>query len=163
MNLPFRIGQGYDVHRFAKGRKLVLGGVEIPHERGLEGHSDADCLAHALADALLGALGLPDIGFYFPPDDPSLEGIDSMEILRKAKDECKAKGYIVGNVDATIIAETPKMSPHVPAMKKRLAETLGVAADQVGVKATTNEGIGSMGQSEGIATHAVCLLVARTG
>ena len=163
MSLPFRIGQGYDVHRFAKGRKLILGGVEIPHERGLEGHSDADFLAHALADALLGALGLPDIGFYFPPDDPSLEAIDSMEILRKAKDECKAKGYIVGNVDATIIAETPKMSPHVPAMKKRLAETLGVAADQVGVKATTNEGIGSMGQSEGIATHAVCLLVARTG
>ena len=163
MSLPFRIGQGYDVHRFAKGRKLILGGVEIPHERGLEGHSDADCLAHALADALLGALGLPDIGFYFPPDDPSLEGIDSMEILRKAKDECKAKGYIVGNVDATIIAETPKMSPHVPAMKKRLAETLGVAADQVGVKATTNEGIGGMGQSEGIATHAVCLLVPRTG
>ena len=163
MSLPFRIGQGYDIHRFAKGRKLVLGGVEIPHELGLEGHSDADCLAHALADALLGALGLPDIGIYFPPNDPNLEGIDSMRILRKAKEECTAKGYIVGNVDTTIIAEHPKINPHIPLMKDRLAETLEIMPEQVGVKATTNEGIGSIGKSEGIATHAVCLLVAKTG
>ncbi len=161
MNPPFRIGQGYDVHRFEKGRKLVLGGVEIPHEKGLAGHSDADCLAHALADALLGALGLPDIGVYFPPDDPNLKDIDSMKILREAKEECEAKGYVVGNVDATIIAEIPKMSPHVPAMKKRVAEILAITPDRVGVKATTNEEIGGIGKGEGIAVHAVCMMVAK--
>ncbi len=158
MNPPFRIGQGYDVHRLVKGRRLVLGGVEIPHEFGLEGHSDADCLAHALADALYGALGLPDIGSHFPPDDPTLEGIDSMLILGKAREACAERGYAPANVDATILAEAPKIGPHITAMKKRLAEVLGLSPDQVGVKATTHEGIGGIGRGEGIAAHAVCLL-----
>ena len=157
---PFRTGQGYDVHRFAPGRRLVLGGVEIPHHEGLDGHSDADCLAHAVADAILGALGLPDIGTHFPPDDPSLEGIDSMEIVRKAVEECRAKGYKVGNVDATVIAEVPKIAPHVGPMKDRLSKVLGIQADCVGIKATTNEGIGGIGRGEGIATHVACLLLA---
>ena len=161
MSQPFRIGQGYDVHRFAADRRLILGGVEIPHHEGLDGHSDADCLAHAVADAILGALGLPDIGTYFPPDDPSLEGIDSMEIVRKAIEECGAKGYEVGNVDATVIAEVPKIAPYVGAMKDRLSEVLGIRADCVGIKATTNEGIGGIGRGEGIAVHATCLLVAQ--
>jgi len=159
MNHPFRIGQGYDVHRFAEGRKLILGGVEIPHALGLEGHSDADCLTHALADAILGALALPDIGVHFPPSDPTLEGMDSMKILLKAKEECEARGYFIGNVDATIIAEKPTISPYVDAMKERLAQVLDVETNQVGIKATTNEGIGGIGRGEGIGAHAVCLLV----
>lgn len=159
MSVPFRIGQGYDVHRLVKGRRLVLGGVEIPHEYGLDGHSDADCLAHALADALYGALGLPDIGTHFPPSDPALEGIDSMLILGKAREACEERGCAVANVDATILAEAPKIGPHVPAMKARLAEVLDVSPEQVGVKATTHEGIGGIGRGEGIAAHAVCLLV----
>ena len=156
---PFRTGQGYDVHRFAPGRKLVLGGVEIPHHEGLDGHSDADCLAHAVADAILGALGLPDIGIHFPPDDPSLKGMDSMEIVRQAVEECRAKGYKVANIDATVIAEAPKIAPHVGAMKERLSEVLGIRTDCVGIKATTNEGIGGIGRGEGIAAHAICLLL----
>jgi 2-C-methyl-D-erythritol 2,4-cyclodiphosphate synthase len=159
MNHPFRIGQGYDVHRFAEGRKLILGGVEIPYALGLEGHSDADCLIHALADAILGALGLPDIGVHFPPSDPNLEGIDSMKILLKAKEQCEAMGYLIGNVDATIIAEKPTISPYVNAMKERLSKILDVETNQIGIKATTNEGIGGIGNGEGIAAHAVCLLV----
>ena len=162
MNQPIRIGQGYDIHRFAEGRKLVLGGVDIPHELGLEGHSDADCLAHAIADALLGSLGLADIGNYFPTDDIELKGIDSMKILLKAKEECDSRNYEVGNVDATIIAEAPKMAPHIPAMKKRLAEILSLAPEQIGVKAATNEEIGGIGRSEGIAVHAICLMVKKT-
>jgi len=162
MNHPFRIGQGYDVHRFAEGRKLILGGVEIPHALGLEGHSDADCLTHALADAILGALALPDIGVHFPPSDPSLEGIDSMKILLKAKEQCEAKGYLIGNVDATIIAEKPTISPYVSAMKERLAQILDVETNQIGIKATTNEGIGGIGLGEGIEAHAVCLLVSNS-
>ena len=159
MNHLFRIGQGYDVHRLAEGRKLILGGVEIPHALGLEGHSDADCLTHALADAILGALALPDIGVHFPPSDPTLEGIDSMKILLMAKGECEARGYLIGNVDATIIAEKPMITPYVNAMKKRLAEVLDLETGQVGIKATTHEGIGGIGRGEGIASHAVCLLV----
>ncbi|MBU63546.1 MAG: 2-C-methyl-D-erythritol 2,4-cyclodiphosphate synthase [Opitutae bacterium] len=159
MNHPFRIGQGYDVHRFAEGRKLILGGIEIPHALGLEGHSDADCLIHALADAILGAVGLPDIGFHFPPSEPALEGIDSMKILLKAKEQCETKGYLIGNVDATIIAEKPRISPYVEAMKERLSKILEVETNQVGIKATTNEGIGGIGNGEGIAAHAVCLLI----
>ncbi len=161
MSIPFRIGQGYDVHRLVKGRRLVLGGVEIPYEYGLEGHSDADCLAHALADALYGALGLPDIGSHFPPSDPTLEGIDSMLILKKARETCGKRGYAVANMDATILAEAPKIGPHVHAMKKRLAEVLGISPEQLGVKATTHEGIGGIGRGEGIAAHAVCLLAAK--
>ena len=162
MNHPFRIGQGYDVHRFAEGRKLILGGIEIPHALGLEGHSDADCLIHALADAILGAVGLPDIGFHFPPSEPALEGIDSMKILLKAKEQCETKGYLIGNVDATIIAEKPRISPYVEAMKERLSKILEVETNQVGIKATTNEGIGGIGNGEGIAAHAVCLLVSNS-
>ena len=159
MNHTFRIGQGYDIHRFAEGRKLILGGIEIPHALGLEGHSDADCLIHALADAILGAVGLPDIGFHFPPSEPALEGIDSMKILLKAKEQCETKGYLIGNVDATIIAEKPRISPYVEAMKERLSKILEVETNQVGIKATTNEGIGGIGNGEGIAAHAVCLLI----
>ena len=159
MKIPFRIGQGYDVHRFATGRKLVLGGVEIIHDRGLDGHSDADCLTHALADSLFGALGLPDIGRQFPPDDPELKDMDSMIILQKAIEECRKRGYRVGNVDATIIAEEPKIAPYVDAMKQRLAEVLEITADEIGLKATTNETIGGIGKGEGIAAHAVCLLI----
>ncbi|MDA9962222.1 2-C-methyl-D-erythritol 2,4-cyclodiphosphate synthase [Opitutales bacterium] len=162
MNQPFRIGQGYDIHRFAEGRKLILGGIEIPHALGLEGHSDADCLTHALADAILGALALPDIGVHFPPSDPALEGIDSMKILLKAKEQCEAKGYLIGNVDATIIAEKPTISPYVDAMKERLAQILDVETNQIGIKATTNEGIGGIGRGEGIGAHAVCLLVSNS-
>ena len=161
MKPPFRIGQGYDVHRFATGRKLILGGVEIIHERGLDGHSDADCLTHALADSLFGALGLPDIGRQFPHDDPELKDMDSMIILRKAIEECRKRGYRVGNVDATIIAEEPKISPYVDAMKQRLSEVLEVTTDEIGLKATTNEGIGGIGEKEGVAAHAVCLLFSK--
>ena len=161
MKTPFRIGQGYDVHRFATGRKLILGGVEVIHDRGLDGHSDADCLTHALADSLFGALGLPDIGRQFPPDDPQLKDMDSMIILRKAIEECRKRGYRVGNVDATIIAEEPKISPYVDAMKQRLSEVLEVTTDEIGLKATTNEGIGGIGEKEGVAAHTVCLLISK--
>ncbi len=158
---PFRIGLGYDIHRFRAGRRLVLGGVEIPADEGLDGHSDADCLTHALADSVLGALGLPDIGHFFPNDDASIEGIDSQEILKKAVAEAKSRGYAVGNVDIAIIAEKPKLMPHVPAMKEVLAASLGVLPDCVGLKATTNEKIGDLGKGLGIAAHATCLLIAQ--
>ena len=153
-----RIGHGYDAHRFAAGRPLILGGVTIPHERGLLGHSDADVLTHALADSILGALALPDIGFYFPPSDPNCEGIDSQEILKKAVAEADRLGYKVANVDCSIIAETPKILPHVAAMKKVLAKSLGVSENDVGVKATTNEKMGWEGEKQGIGVHAVSLL-----
>ena len=158
--LPFRIGLGYDIHRFKAGRRLILGGVEIPSDEGLDGHSDADCLTHALADAVLGALGLSDIGHFFPNDDPSIEGIDSQEILKKAVAEAKDRGYSIGNVDIAIIAEKPKLMPHVPAMKQVLARSLGVEVECIGLKATTNEKIGDLGKGHGIAAHATALLVA---
>lgn len=158
---PFRIGLGYDIHRFKAGRRLVLGGVDIPDEEGLDGHSDADCLTHALADAVLGALGLSDIGHFFPNDDPDIEGIDSQEILKKAVAEAHSRGYTIGNVDLAIIAEKPKLMPHVPAMKEVLAKSLGVDIDCVGLKATTNEKIGDLGKGLGIAAHATALLVAK--
>ena len=154
----FRIGHGYDVHRLTAGRKLILGGVDVPFERGLLGHSDADVLTHALADSILGALALPDIGFYFPPSDPNCEGIDSQEILKKAVAEADRLGYKVANVDCSIIAETPKIMPHVAAMKKVLAKSLGVSENDVGVKATTNEKMGWEGEKQGIGVHAVSLL-----
>ncbi len=158
MNCNFRIGHGYDVHRLVEGRKCIIGGVEIPSKLGLLGHSDADVLAHALADSILGALALPDIGFYFPPSDPTCEGIDSQEILKKAVSEAARLGYKVGNVDCSIIAETPKILPHVAAMKKVLAKSLGVSPEDVGVKATTNEKMGWEGDKQGIGVHAVSLL-----
>ncbi len=157
--LPFRIGLGYDIHRMQTGRKLVLGGIEIPSSHGLEGHSDADCLIHALADAVLGAMGLPDIGHFFPNTDAACAGMDSALILRRAVAEADQRGYRVGNVDIALIAERPKLAPHIPAMKERLAALMGISPQEVGLKATTQEKIGSLGRGEGIAAHATCLLL----
>ena len=156
---PLRIGHGYDLHQLTNGRKLILGGVEIPHERGLLGHSDADCLIHALADAMFGALGLPDVGHYFPDDSPENKDMDSVRILEKAIEESKSAGYKVGNVDLTILAQRPKMAPHIQSIKNSLSQVLEVAPSQIGIKATTNEKLGPIGREEGIAAFAVCLLV----
>jgi len=158
---PYLIGQGYDIHRFGSKRPLILGGVEIPYHKGLLAHSDGDCVAHAAADAILGALGLPDIGNFFPDDDPDIEGIDSREILRSVVQKAQAKGYAIANLDTTILAEAPKISPHVEAMKKAMADAMGVSPERIGIKATTHEGIGSIGREEGIAALAVCLLAAK--
>jgi 2-C-methyl-D-erythritol 2,4-cyclodiphosphate synthase len=148
-------GLGYDIHRFAEGRALVLGGVEIPHDRGLEGHSDADVLSHAIADAVLGAIGEQDIGHHFPNTDPSIRGISSLEILEKAANLARARGARINSIDATVIAEAPKIAPHVFVMRERIAAALGLPAARVAVKATTNEGLGSIGRGEGIAAMAV--------
>ncbi|MGF1449549.1 MAG: 2-C-methyl-D-erythritol 2,4-cyclodiphosphate synthase [Opitutales bacterium] len=156
--LPYRIGTGYDVHRFAEGRPLVLGGIQIPHTRGLDGHSDADVLTHALADAILGALALPDIGHYFPPSNPDIAGIDSQKILAKACQEAAARGYAIGNVDVALIAEEPKIGPHLDAMKACLARTMECTPAQIGIKATTHEKLGAFGRAEGMAAQAVVLL-----
>ena len=160
MSSKFRIGYGYDVHQLVEGRKCVIGGVEIESRLGLLGHSDADVLSHAIADAILGAAALPDIGFFFPPSDPSCKDIDSQKIVMRAVAEAAKRGYKVGNVDCAIIAETPKMLPHIPAMKAVLARSLGVEPEDVGIKATTNEKMGWEGRKEGIGAHAVCLLEA---
>lgn len=149
------MGIGYDVHRLVEGRKLILGGVEIPHHLGLEGHSDADVLSHAIADALLGAAGQPDIGYFFPPDDESIRGISSLEILRKAAAVVRENGGSINNIDATLVAERPKILPHVPLMKERIAEALGIHPSQTGIKATTNERLGFPGRQEGICAMAV--------
>jgi len=156
---PFRIGNGYDIHRLVPERALILGGVNIPHTLGLLGHSDADVLTHAVMDALLGALGLGDIGHYFPPDDPQWAGADSVILLTQVRRWVAEQGWQVANVDTVVVAERPKLKPHIPAMQARLAEALGVAPAQVGVKATTNERLGPVGREEGIAAHAVALLV----
>ncbi|MFZ9933257.1 MAG: 2-C-methyl-D-erythritol 2,4-cyclodiphosphate synthase [Chthoniobacterales bacterium] len=148
-------GLGYDVHRFIAGRPLLLGGVEIPHEKGLEGHSDADVLCHAIADAVLGAIGEQDIGHHFPNTDPTIRGISSLLILEKAANLVRSRGAHINSVDATVIAEAPKIGPHVVFMRERLASTLGIPAARVAVKATTNEGLGSIGRGEGIAALAV--------
>lgn len=148
-------GIGYDVHRFAAHRPLVLGGVTIPHSHGLEGHSDADVLCHAIADALLGAMGLPDIGHYFPPGDPACKDIRSLEILVKCRELAAAAGLRIVNVDSTVIAEAPKVLPHREAMRRHIGEALGIAPERVGVKATTNEAMGFVGRGEGIAALAV--------
>lgn len=153
--MPTRSGIGYDVHRLVEGRKLILGGVEIAFEKGLEGHSDADVLSHAIADAVLGAMGEPDIGHYFPPTDASIEGICSLDILRKCAEIAAEKGATIVNVDSTMIAEAPKILPHAAEMKANIAEALGIAVDQVGVKATTNERMGFPGRGEGMAAMAV--------
>lgn len=152
MNLS---GIGYDVHRFAENRPLILGGVEIPHSHGLDGHSDADVLAHAVADAILGAIGERDIGHHFPNTDESIRGISSLEILRKVADLLRSRGARLLNIDATLIAEAPKIYPHVAAMRGNLAEVLGIPTQRVGVKATTNEAMGFVGRREGIAALAV--------
>jgi 2-C-methyl-D-erythritol 2,4-cyclodiphosphate synthase len=151
----FRSGIGYDAHRFGEGRKLVLGGIEIQHARGLEGHSDADVLAHAIADALLGAIGERDIGHHFPNSDESIRGISSLEILRRVGEILTAKNYRVANVDATLIAEAPKIALHLEAMREKISATLGIDVGQVGIKATTNEGMGALGRGEGMAAMAV--------
>ena len=152
MNL---VGIGYDVHRFAEGRALILGGVEIPHSHGLEGHSDADVLCHAIADAILGAIGEPDIGYHFPNTDPACRGMSSLEIVRRAGELVKAQGGRVINIDATLVAEAPRMAPHIAEMKANLGRVLGLEERRVGIKATTNERLGFLGRREGIAAMAV--------
>ncbi|BDF70916.1 2-C-methyl-D-erythritol 2,4-cyclodiphosphate synthase [Oscillospiraceae bacterium] len=153
-----RIGHGYDVHRLTQGRRLVLGGVDIPWDRGLLGHSDADVLTHAVMDALLGAAGLGDIGKAFPDTDPAYEGADSVALLERVARMIGQAGYRVGNVDATVLAQRPKLLPHIPQMRMNLARAMGVAEGRVNVKATTEEGLGFTGSGEGMAAHAVCLL-----
>jgi 2-C-methyl-D-erythritol 2,4-cyclodiphosphate synthase len=153
-----RVGLGYDVHRFDPKRPLVLGGVRIPHDRGLLGHSDADVLTHAICDALLGAAGLGDIGTHFPDTDEAYRGISSLELLRRVVGMLRETGFRVVNVDATVIAEEPKLAAHFPPMRERLSEPLGVPAACIGLKATTNEGLGALGRAEGIAAIAVCLI-----
>ncbi|MFM1559537.1 MAG: 2-C-methyl-D-erythritol 2,4-cyclodiphosphate synthase [Roseibacillus sp.] len=150
-----RVGIGYDVHQFAEDRKLILGGVEIPHSHGLQGHSDADVLSHAIADAVLGALGLPDIGHYFPPDDESIEGISSLEILAKCRELAAEQGASLTNIDSTLIAEAPRVLPHRDAMRENIGRALGLDPSLIGIKATTNERMGFVGREEGIAAMAV--------
>lgn len=153
-----RIGHGYDVHRLVEGRRLILGGVEIPFERGLDGHSDADVLIHAVMDALLGAAALRDIGFLFPDTDERYRGIDSTLLLKSVMEKLKEKRLCVGNVDVTVLAQRPKLKPYIPQMIENLARLLELPADRVNIKATTEEGLGFTGSGEGIACHAVCLL-----
>lgn len=156
--MNIRIGHGFDVHAFANDRKLIIGGVEIPHELGLLGHSDADVLLHAICDALLGAAGLGDIGRHFPDSDPRYKGIDSRELLRHVHGLLKGQGWRVGNVDATIIAQAPKMAPHITAMRNNIAADLDTPVETINVKATTTERLGFTGRGEGIAAEAVCLI-----
>ena len=153
-----RIGHGYDVHRLVEGRKLILGGVEIPYERGLLGHSDADVLTHAVMDALLGACALGDIGHLFPDSDPAYAGADSLRLLDEVVFRLHAGGFRVGNVDATVLAQAPKLAPHLTAIRRNLADRLQVPLSRVSVKATTEEGLGFTGAGEGMAAHAVALL-----
>ena len=157
MNL--RIGHGYDIHRLVEGRPLILGGVTINHPLGLDGHSDADVLVHALMDALLGALALGDIGRHFPPDDPRWRGADSLVLLRQVAGLVREKGWQVVNADTVLVAERPRLRPHVPAMATNMATCLGISPDHVGVKATTNEKLGPEGREEGISCSAVALLI----
>jgi len=151
----FRCGIGYDAHRLVSGRKLILGGVEISHHRGLEGHSDADVLSHAIADAILGALGAGDIGKHFPNTDEAIRGMSSIEILRHVATIAAQKNARVVNVDATLLAEAPKISPHIPAMQEKIAAALGIRSDAISIKATTNEGLGAIGRGEGMSAIAV--------
>lgn len=153
-----RIGHGYDVHRLVDGRRLVIGGVEIPYEKGLLGHSDADVLLHAIADSLLGAAALGDIGKLFPDNDEKYKDADSLELLRRVGARLYASCYRPVNIDATVIAQAPKLAPHIPEMRKRIAFALGIDTDAVSVKATTEEGLGFSGEKLGIAAHAVCLI-----
>lgn len=153
-----RIGHGYDVHRLTEGRKLILGGVDIPYALGLDGHSDADVLIHAVMDALLGAAGMGDIGRHFPDTDPAYKGISSMKLLEAVGQKIGSAGYTVGNIDVTMIAQKPKLKDYIPQMERNIALGLGISADQVNVKATTEEHLGFTGSGEGMACHAVCLL-----
>ena len=153
-----RIGHGYDVHKLVTGRKLILGGVVIPHETGLLGHSDADVLAHAVSDALLGAAALGDIGGFFPDNDPKYQDADSIELLRQVCDALYDRGYAIGNIDATVIAQAPKLKPYIEQMRKNLAQACKINVNQISVKATTEEHLGFTGRKEGIAVHAVCFI-----
>jgi 2-C-methyl-D-erythritol 2,4-cyclodiphosphate synthase len=157
--LPFRIGQGYDCHALVEGRKLIIGGVDIPHHVGLLGHSDADVLLHAITDSILGAAALGDIGKHFPDTDPQFKGADSRTLLKEAARRVVATGYSIGNIDATIIAQRPKMAPHIASMCANIAEDLGVAVGQVNIKAKTNEKLGYLGREEGIAAESIALLI----
>lgn len=157
--MNIRIGNGYDIHQLAPGRALILGGVEIPHEVGLLGHSDADALTHAIMDAMLGALALGDIGHYFPPSDPQWKGADSLLLLAEVNQLILSKGWQIGNIDATIIAERPKLKPHLTKMRETLAKTLNIAGDRISIKATTNEKLDAVGQEKGIAAYTVALLM----
>lgn len=156
--MNYRIGHGYDIHRIVPNRPLVLGGVRFPTDYGLEGHSDADCLTHAICDAILGAAGLPDIGHFFPNDDPAYRNIDSQILLQRVRAEVVKLGYDLVNIDASLIAEKPKLQTHLAEMKKRLAASTGLSAEEIGIKATTNEGVGDLGRGLAIAAHAVVLL-----
>lgn len=154
-----RIGHGYDVHRFAENRKCIIGGVEIPYEKGLLGHSDADVLLHAISDAILGACAMGDIGHLFPDTDPEFEGADSLVLLEKVVEAVGAKGYEVGNIDSTIIAQAPKMAPYINDMRANIAKACNVDVDVVSVKATTEEKLGFTGALQGISAHAVCIIL----
>ncbi|MEY8440359.1 2-C-methyl-D-erythritol 2,4-cyclodiphosphate synthase [Anaerotruncus colihominis] len=156
--MKLRIGHGYDAHRFAENRKLIIGGVQIPYTRGLDGHSDADVLAHAVMDALLGALALGDIGSLFPDSDPAYAGADSVSLLVRVADLIGAHGWHVGNIDATVIAQAPRLKPYIEQMRARIAKACGMCPEDVSVKATTEEHMGFTGREEGISAHAVCLL-----
>lgn len=156
--ITMRVGMGYDVHKLVEGRRLILGGVEIPYEKGLLGHSDADVLVHAIMDALLGAAALGDIGKHFPDTDPAYEGADSMRLLEEVRKLLDANNYVIGNVDATVIAQRPKLAPYIDAMRENIAARLQIDKNQVNVKATTEEGLGFTGQGQGISSQAICLL-----
>jgi len=160
--MNMRVGQGFDVHAFCEGRKLMLGGVEVPYHLGLAGHSDADVLIHAICDALLGAAGLGDIGHHFPDSDPQYAGIDSVELLTSVIESLREKGWRISNLDATVIAQAPKLAPHISAMRERLAGVMGIDADALNIKATTTEKLGFTGRGEGIAAQSVVLL-SKTG
>lgn len=153
-----RVGMGYDVHKLVEGRRLILGGVEIPYEKGLLGHSDADVLVHAIMDALLGAAALGDIGKHFPDTDPAYEGADSMRLLEEVRKLLDANNYVIGNVDATVIAQRPKLAPYIETMRENIAARLQIDKNQVNIKATTEEGLGFTGQGQGISSQAICLL-----
>lgn len=157
--MDFRIGNGYDIHQLVSDRPLILGGITIPHPFGLLGHSDADALTHAIMDALLGALSLGDIGHYFPPTDPQWAGADSQKLLIQVHDLIQSQGWRIGNLDTVIVAERPKIKPHINAMRDRLADSLQIAPTQIGIKATTNEKMDAVGREEGIAAYAVALLI----
>jgi 2-C-methyl-D-erythritol 2,4-cyclodiphosphate synthase len=156
--MNIRIGNGYDIHRLVEGRPLILGGIEISHHLGLLGHSDADVLVHAIMDAMLGALSLGDIGHYFPPSDPQWAGANSLLLLEKVDSLIKERGWQINNIDSVIVAERPKLKPHLESMRNCLAATLKVAREQIGIKATTNEGLGPVGREEGISAYASVLL-----
>ena len=159
MITDIRVGHGYDVHRLVPDRKLILGGVQIPHETGLLGHSDADVLTHAVMDALLGAMALGDIGKHFPDTDPAYSGADSLRLASAVTELVTRDGWEIGNVDATVIAQAPKLAPHIPQMRQNLADTLKIPLDRISVKATTEEKLGFTGEKLGISTHAVCTMV----